>query len=48
MNTVELEFLAAGGNRHPAAADWDPASGVLAFGAGNNVALWSPLVRKKL
>ncbi|KAK6426508.1 Elongator subunit elp2 [Oleoguttula sp. CCFEE 5521] len=35
-----LEFLAAGGNRHPSAADWVP--GLLAFGAGNSIALWNP------
>ena len=39
-----LEYLAAGGNRHPSAADWDLASGLLAFGADRNVAIWSPLV----
>lgn len=39
------DYLAAGGNRHPSAADWDLASGLLAFGADRNVALWSPLVR---
>jgi len=37
---VELEFIAVGGNRHPSAADWAP--GLLAFGAGNNIALWNP------
>ncbi|KXL44858.1 hypothetical protein M433DRAFT_67904 [Acidomyces richmondensis BFW] len=37
---VELEFIAVGGNRHPSAADWAP--GLLAFGAGNNIALWDP------
>lgn len=39
-----IEYLAVGGNRHPSAADWDPASGLLAFGADRNVAIWSPLV----
>lgn len=38
------EYLAAGGNKHPAAADWDTASSLLAYGADNNVALWKPLV----
>ena len=38
------EYIAAGGNRHPSSADWDPASGVLAYGADQNIALWSPLV----
>lgn len=36
-------FLAAGGNRHPSAAAWDPISGYLAYGADCNVALWEPL-----
>ena len=36
----QLEYVAAGGNRHPSAADWAP--GLLAFGAGINVALWNP------
>ena len=36
----ELEYVAAGGNRHPSAADWAP--GLLAFGAGINIALWNP------
>jgi elongator complex protein 2 len=36
----QLEFVAAGGNRHPSAADWAP--GLLAFGAGINIALWNP------
>ncbi|KAK0268916.1 Elongator subunit elp2 [Friedmanniomyces endolithicus] len=38
--TVSLSYIAAGGNRHPSAADWAP--GLLAFGAGNNIALWNP------
>lgn len=38
------EYLAAGGNKHPAAADWDAASSLFAYGADNNVALWKPLV----
>ena len=40
MATVTLDYIAAGGNRHPSAADWAP--GLLAFGAGQNVALWDP------
>ncbi|PGH14446.1 hypothetical protein AJ79_03089 [Helicocarpus griseus UAMH5409] len=39
------EYISAGGNRHPAAADWDHYSGILAFGADNNVALWDPADR---
>ena len=36
----QLEFIAAGGNLHPSAADWTP--NLLAFGAGTNIALWNP------
>ena len=35
-----LKYIAAGGNRHPSAADWTPS--FLAFGAGNNIAIWDP------
>ena len=38
---MEVEYLAAGANRHPATADWND-SGVLAYGANNNIALWRP------
>ncbi|KAE8450121.1 hypothetical protein EG329_006902 [Mollisiaceae sp. DMI_Dod_QoI] len=41
MSQLLAEYLAAGANRHPSAADWD-ASGLLAFGADRNVALWQP------
>lgn len=45
MFDIKPELLATGGNRHPAAADWDPeGSGLVAFGASNNIALWKPLV----
>ena len=44
MVKVKTDYIAVGGNRHPAAADWDPVTGLVAFGAGNNVALWTPLV----
>ena len=37
---MNIDYIAAGGNRHPSAADWAP--GLLAFGAGHNVALWDP------
>ncbi len=43
MSQLLAEYLAAGANRHPSAADWD-ASGLLAFGADRNVALWQPQV----
>lgn len=45
MVSITTEYISVGGNRHPAAADWDRQSGVLAFGADNNVALWVPTVR---
>jgi elongator complex protein 2 len=44
MASVTTDYISVGGNRHPGAADWDVQSGVLAFGADNNVALWEPLV----
>ena len=44
MVSITTEYISVGGNRHPAAADWDVQSGVLAFGADNNVALWDPRV----
>ncbi|KAG0160429.1 hypothetical protein PDIDSM_7958 [Penicillium digitatum] len=43
MVVVETDYISVGGNRHPGAADWDVQTGVLAFGADNNVALWDPL-----
>ncbi|KAG9193612.1 hypothetical protein G6011_03647 [Alternaria panax] len=37
------EFISVGGNRNPAAADWDEAgSQLLAYGADNCIALWDP------
>lgn len=44
MVAITTDYISAGGNRHPGAADWDVQTGVLAFGADNNVALWDPLV----
>ncbi|KAG9232771.1 WD40-repeat-containing domain protein [Amylocarpus encephaloides] len=41
MLQITTEYLATGANRHPSAADWDE-SGLLAFGADKNVALWRP------
>ncbi|KAF4630960.1 hypothetical protein G7Y89_g7173 [Cudoniella acicularis] len=41
MLQIRTEYLAAGANRHPSTADWDE-SGILAFGADRNVALWQP------
>ena len=45
MVLPSVDYISAGGNRHGSAADWDRSSGVLAFGADQNVALWKPLVR---
>ncbi|BDD56472.1 hypothetical protein MPDQ_006412 [Monascus purpureus] len=42
MVSVTTEYISVGGNRHSAAADWDVQSGILAFGADNNIALWDP------
>ena len=40
------EYISIGGNRNPAAADWDAESvRLLAFGADNSIALWDPSVR---
>ncbi|KAL6719593.1 Elongator subunit elp2 [Lecanora helva] len=36
MLEIYPEYITAGGNRHPSAADWDHSSGLLAFGAGKN------------
>lgn len=41
---IRPAYLATGGNRHPSAADWDSDSGVLAYGADRNIALWNPEV----
>lgn len=48
MASAETEYISVGGNRHPAAADWNPQTGLLAFGAANNVALWYPKVDRSL
>ena len=40
MSSAHLEYVAAGGNRHPSAADWD--ANTLAYGSGNNIAIWDP------
>ena len=44
MTIFKLDYIAAGGNRHPAAADWDADTGLVAYGTGRNIALWKPLV----
>ncbi|KAI5261673.1 WD40 repeat-like protein [Aureobasidium subglaciale] len=38
MASASLDFIAAGGNRHPCAADWN--EDLLAYGSGHNIALW--------
>ncbi|KAH6625203.1 RNA polymeras-like protein II Elongator subunit [Boeremia exigua] len=44
---VSSEFISIGGNRNPAAADWDVnGSGILAFGADSGIALWDPQDQK--
>jgi elongator complex protein 2 len=43
------EYIAAGANRHPSAADWtstENGHGLLAFGSGRNIAFWRPEVRE--
>lgn len=40
---VRVDYLSTGANRQTAVADWS-VSGVLAFGADSNVALWQPKV----
>ncbi|PQE21585.1 hypothetical protein CJF32_00004258 [Rutstroemia sp. NJR-2017a WRK4] len=41
MSKLTSEYLSAGANRHPSTADWDE-SGILAYGADRNIALWRP------
>ena len=43
MTKYKTDFISAGGNQHPSAADWDNhGSGLLAYGADRNVAIWNP------
>lgn len=44
MLEASVEYIAVGGNRHSAAADWDATTGLVAFGSSRNVALWKPMV----
>ncbi|KAL8830430.1 MAG: hypothetical protein Q9191_001428 [Dirinaria sp. TL-2023a] len=44
MKRVGARAASFGANRHPAAADWDVLSGLLAYGSDRNIALWDPLV----
>lgn len=44
MVSITSDYISVGGNRHPGAADWDVQTGVVGFGADNNVALWDPRV----
>ncbi|KAI9681768.1 MAG: hypothetical protein M1829_000513 [Trizodia sp. TS-e1964] len=41
---MDVEYIAVGGNRHPAAADWF--QGCIAYGADRNVAVWFPAVEE--
>lgn len=44
---ISTEFITAGGNRNPAAADWDEGGlQLLAFGAEDSIAIWDPQVSK--
>ncbi|KAI0138408.1 WD domain-containing protein [Pestalotiopsis sp. NC0098] len=38
---IGIEYLSVGANRHTAGADWS-GSGLVAFGADSNIALWQP------
>ncbi|THY83962.1 WD40 repeat-like protein [Aureobasidium pullulans] len=40
MASAHLDYIAAGGNRHPCAADWSEE--LLAYGSGHNIAIWRP------
>ena len=40
MQPCSVDYLAAGGNRQSAAADTSAQTGLVAFGAGQNVAIW--------
>lgn len=44
MVSATTDYISVGGNRHSSAADWDTESGLLAFGADNNIAIWDPAV----
>jgi hypothetical protein len=42
---ISPTFVSIGGNRNPAAADWDDGGlQMLAFGADNSIVLWDPQV----
>ena len=40
MASARPDYIAAGGNRHPCAADWTEE--LLAYGSGHNIAIWRP------
>ncbi|KAI5924274.1 RNA polymerase II Elongator subunit [Camillea tinctor] len=40
-DSLTIEYLSAGANRHTAVADWSE-DGIVAFGADSNIALWRP------
>ncbi|KZZ90997.1 WD40 repeat-like-containing domain protein [Ascosphaera apis ARSEF 7405] len=42
MVSFKTDYITVGGNRNPAAASWDVKTGLLAYGADNNIAIWNP------
>ncbi len=40
---IRVDYLSVGANRYASVADWSE-SGLLAFGADNNVCIWNPTV----
>lgn len=42
------DYLAVGGNTTSSAADWNASADLLAYGAGENIALWRPNVGEGL
>ena len=47
MTLATTDYISVGGNRNTSAADWDEQSGLLAFGADQNVAIWRPQDRSQ-
>ncbi|KAL9596206.1 MAG: hypothetical protein Q9219_005958 [cf. Caloplaca sp. 3 TL-2023] len=47
LKGISTDYIAAGGNQNPAAADWDTITGLLAYGSDRNVALWDPLNKQQ-
>lgn len=40
QSSVKQRFIAVGANRIPNASDWDVNSGLIAYGAGKEIAIW--------